>query len=663
MLEQSKPPAPRGRGRVATQSRAATAERVAEPPSESASATATGIDRAIDRTQAWCRVWWSRIHHGTSPWLVAIPDVGPTCEVLLADALFHDLRDDEREAMLAWVRASQHEDGSWRDAAGQPDLSLTCLAWWALVQYGADVDEPALDKALRLVHELGGARRANLTVRLWLAMAGVVPWDWVPAVPAELYLLPEYMPLSPARLSPWARQMVTAFHLLAEGPARIHLVDAGDLLLYGREGEAVPPRLTSPGLAGDLLQAFDKSIKLARSLPRGAVHRRSLARALRWIDASQQANGGWFSVRPTLYGLLALRAAGAHSDDARVRRGLDYLRRARGVVEVECGDREPRRLLAQGLSTRPLAKVARLGMVAGASPGVPIEGVRERLLANEIARPGPWQLRADTATGGWPLEADADSHLDLRTTCSVTEALRSASKIHTGAGASSRASLRRAAEVMLAMQEPDGSFAWFERGEADVPLSHLPWRDADQLNLGKPGDVGRVTLGAMVLRELAALGWRREDDRVAKGLAWLERQLAAQGQDWSVATLTEVVRAAAAQCPSDHPLRRGAEALLRSRQAEDGSFGDEVATARAILALLDAGKPCVQTSRAARYLVARVDQLAASCPSASPDRVPCVANVEQPGFGLSPRLRDPSAGVRDIHVALLAFRTRGGRTE
>lgn len=663
MLDESKPgpattlsagPAVKERVRSKSAARHAVAEQLD---------TNTALDLAIDRTQGWCRVWWSRIHHGTAPWLVAIPDIGPSCEVLLADALFHDLRDDEREGLLAWVRSQQHADGSWHDASGQPDLSLTCLGWWALVQHGDAADAPALDKALRIVHELGGARRANLTVRLWLAMAGVVPWDWVPAVPSELYLLPEYVPLSPARLSPWARQMVTALHLLAEGPARIHLVDASDLLLCGREGEAVPPRLTSPGLAGDLLQAFDKSIKLARTLPRGAFHRRSLARALRWIDAAQQANGGWFSVRPTLYSLLALRAAGALSDDPRVRRGLDYLRRARGLVEL-AGSGE--RVLAQGLSTRPLAKVARLGVVAGPSAGRPLEGVRERLLGSEIARPGPWQLRADAATGGWPLEADADSHLDLRTTCSVIEVLRTTSKSGVASSAaatsSTRASLRRAAEVMLAMQEPDGSFAWFERGEADVPLSHFPWRDADQLNLGRTDDVGRVTLCAMVLRELAGLGWRREDDRVAKGLAWLERQLAAQGTDWSVATLSEVVRAAVAQCASDHPLRCKAEALLRGRQAEDGSFGDEVATARAILALLEGGGACVQTLRAARFLVARVERLAGSC-AGRVDCVPCVANVEQPGFGLSPRLRDPSAGVRDIHAALLAFRARGGRIE
>src|SRR5690606_30052821 len=307
-------------------------------------------------------------------------------------------------------------------------------------------------------------------------------------------------------------------------------------------------RLTTPGLAGDLLQAFDTSIKLARKLPRGAIRRRSLARALTWLEDSQQAHGGWFSTRPTLYSLLALRVVGVTSDDPRLRRGLDYLRRARGIVEVD-----GRELLAQGLTGRPLAKLARLGLAAGASPGEPVEGLRERLLAAEITRPGPWQRRADAPTGGWPEEPEAESHLDVRTTCEVLASLRGART------AATRASMRRAAEVVLAMQEADGSFAWFERGESDVPLSHLPWRDADQLNLGAPDDQSKVMLTAMAVRELAALGWRREDDRIRRALDWLTEAHTLRGHGWSVSTIAELVRATTAQCVLDHSLRVAAE--------------------------------------------------------------------------------------------------------
>ena len=608
-------------------------------------ATAGGpLDAAIERSQAWCQTWWARMH-GPKPWLLAIPDVGPSCEVILADALFHDLQADEREGLLAWIRSQQHHDGSWLGSEGEPDLSLTCLGYWARIQAGDDPESEELAKALRVIHELGGARKANLTVRLWLALSGIVDWDWVPAVPSELYLLPEFAPLSPARLSPWARQMVTALHLLASGPARVHLSDGSELLLYNRSNQPIPPRLTSPGLAGDLLQAFDASIKLARKLPRGAVRRRSLARALRSIEASQQAHGGWFSARPTLYSLLALRVVGVTTDDPRMRRGLDYLRRARGIVEVE-----GRELIAQGLTGRPLAKVARLGLAAGDGPGEPAEGLRERLLAAEIARSGPWQRRADASTGGWPIEADAESHLDLRTTCVLLNGLRGART------AASRASLRRAADIVLAMQEPDGSFARFERGESDVPLSHLPWRDADKLNLGAPEDEGRVVLTAAALRELAVLGWRREDDRIQRALAWLEQAHVLRGHAWSVSTLAEVVRAATAQCVPEHALRKAAERQLRTKQWEDGSFGDELATARALQALIECAEPCAQANRAARHLIRRVGLLARE----RPDDAPVCLDHELPGYGLSPRLSDPSAGSREIHLALLRFRREIG---
>jgi squalene-hopene/tetraprenyl-beta-curcumene cyclase len=598
------------------------------------------LDAALERTRAWCQIWWSRLHV-PEPWLAAIPDIGPSCEVLLADALFHDLEPREREGLLAWIRSQQHEDGSWRDSLGNIDLSLTCLGYWARVQAGEPADSEDLVKALRVIHELGGARRANLTVRLWLAMAGTVDWSWVPAVPSELFLLPDGVPLSPARLSPWAREMVTALHLLAHGPARVHVCEVPELLLYNRNDEPIPPRLTSPGLAGDLLQAFDTTIKLARRLPSGVIRRRSNQRALRWIEDAQQGHGGWFSTRPTIYSLLALRVAGVHSDDTRIRRGLEYLRRARGLVEVHDGD-QPTRVLAQGLTGRPLAKVARLGVAADNDP--------ERLLAAEIAQPGPWQRRADAPIGGWPVEQGAESHLDLHTTCAVLHALRGVRTTAT------RASLRRAAEVALAMQERDGSFARFERGESDVPLSHLPWRDADQLNFGSADDEDRVALTANVLRELAVLGWRREDDRIDRAVRWLERMHAERGHAWSVGTLAAVVRAVAVQCSPQDALRKACERQLRTKQWEDGSFGDELSTARALLALIACGAPCVQAERAARYLVRRVDLLA----SETGGEAPSVPDKRVPGYGLSARLRDPSAGVRDIHAALSSFRREVG---
>lgn len=595
------------------------------------------LDAAIARSGDATRTWWTRCR-ADSPWLLAVPDVGATCEVLLADQLFHDLSEDERGSMLAWIRAEQDESGAWLDLSGRPNLSMTALAWWARAQAGDDPESEDMVMALRAVHELGGAQRASFSVRLWLAIAGLVPWDWLPSIPSEMWLIPQYAPLSPGRISTWARGVLTPYHLLAGAPARLQLFDASQLLLRTKEGTVIPPRLTRDGLAGDLLQAFDRGIKISRKFPRGPIKRIGMTRAQDWVDRAQQEHGGWFSVRPTLLSLLALRVSGAPSDDPRIQSGLAYLRGARGTVASN-GQRQ----VAQGLTQTPLALSARLARAVD-------QDRTSWLVAAEITQSGPWQHRANAPVGGWPHENGAQTYLDLYSTCLVLDSLR-ATRPEKDATPMAWPSMRRAAEVILAMQEADGSFARFERGESDVMLSRFPWRDADQLSAEDPDDRSRVVLAALALRQLAELGRRLEDDRVAKGIEWLNARLALEGRTWDVSTLAAIARCAAAQCPRGHELRRRVDERLRQRQREDGSFGTPVETASALLAMIDLDGTCVQARRAARSLVGAIE---------SSGNLANLGSAPLPGFGLSPRQEDRSAGVREAHLALSRFRKEGG---
>lgn len=532
----------------------------------------------------------------TSPWLLHCPDVGPSCEMLLADRLFHDLTAEEREGLLTFVRRSQDEDGCWKDAQGRPDLSLTALGWWARRQAGDDPQSDSMVRAQRIVHALGGAQRGNFTLRLWLAMAGHVPWSYLPAIPGELFLLPDHVWLSPSRTSPWARGMLTPYYILASAPARLHLSDASPLLLERRPETLVAPRLTRPGLAGDLLQAFDRSVRLARKLPRGAVPRWAGQRAEQRLHAMQQHHGGWFGVQPTLLSLLALRVLGATSNDPRVRRGLDYLRRARGWVLDPQNPAAPP-MLAQGLTTPPLAALARL-----IDAGPQDEAALRWLLAQELTEPGPWQDRADASIGGWPSEAAAGQHLDVLATCEALQALHRIAPASPLAGAA-WASTRRALDVIVAMQEGHGGFARFERGEAQVFMQRFPWTDADLLAFGSPGDAEHVRLSAAALAQLGYTGFRTDDDRVERGVRWLQSQSLDAPALNDTQLLASLAETYAATCSREHPALRDVERRLRGRQREDGSFGSLVDTAAAIRGLLAAGELCVQTIRAARNLV------------------------------------------------------------
>ena len=269
--------------------------------------------------------------------------------------------------------------------------------------------------------------------------------------------------------------------------------------------------------------------------------------------------------------------------------------------------------------------------------------MRERLLAAETHQLGPlaaprrrphrWLVRA---------EPDADAHLDSAPTCSVLHALRGTRTRAT------RASLRRAAEIVLAMQEPDGSFARFERGESTSRSRSCPGATPISSTSATPDDDARVVLTAMVLRELAVLGWRREDDRIASRARVARARAHAPrphlvGRDHR---RRSSARPRPSACPTDALRKVAVEQQLRTKQREDGSFGDDLATARALLAMIECGEPCVQAERAARHLVARVGRLVRE----QADVTPQCADHAVPGYGLSPRLKDPSAGARDIHA-------------
>ncbi len=586
---------------------------------------------AIDRLEATARGWKSRaLAPDTDRWLLEVPDVGPACEVLLADQLFHDLTPAERDGLLAWIRRKQDPaSGAWCGADGVADLSLTALGWWACVQSGDDPQNEPLVRALRVVHGLGGAQRACFQVRLWLAMAGAIPWSWLPAVPTELWLLPSSVALSPARISPWARGMLTPYLLIGHAPARLHLADPSALVLLRNDGKPVAPRLTRPGLAGDLLQAFDRGVKLVRKFPRGYLLDAAVNRAAAVLDSTQQHHGGWFSVRPTLLSLVALRVMGATDDDPRIKGGLGYLRRARGIVTTADGTDA----LAQGLGTTSIRSTTRL------LQAVPDDDAVGWLLRQELCEPGPWQLRADTACGGWPIECDGRQHLDLEATCRALDALAGIEE-HGAHADLAWAAIRRATDVLWGMQEADGSFGRFERGETTAPMRRLPWNDADLLACGEVGDLPHIRLSALALAQLGRKGFGLDDDRVARGLSWLEEWATPELATCDLETLTALAGCAAALCPRNHPFRVSIDRHLRGRQHEDGSFGPAVDTAQALRALLVLDGVCVQARRAARSLVATAGTVAGS---------PCN------GHGLSPDCVDVSAPVTEALLALRSF--------
>jgi len=611
------------------------------PRQHGSDATGT-VDQAHEASAHVLRDWLQRFGASPdpSPLLVSIPDIGPTCELLLADSLLADLDPQERFDMVAWIRDQQREDGAWTNLAGEVDLSLTVFGWWARRQAGDDPHQESMAAARRRVLELGGAQRGNFAVRLWLAMSGTIPWSSLPAVPTALWTPRFSQRPTKSSPSPWAREMLTAYQLLTLAPTRLHVPDADPLLLRDVRGVPITPRIRRSGIPEDLLAIATRSHTFLRQFSSTTADTRAKRACLHRMHDTQQAHGGWFSVRPTLLSLLALRVHGASSKDSRILAGLRYLRRARGWVQYE-GQRH----WAQGIS--------------GPERSVEIE-IRAALGQNQTPdlRHLPLSGEPLPALGSyWPLEPGADRHADLDTTCAAIGALGAGVHGETR-GAESRDYLRQALAAVMDHQRKNGSFGRFEASEITWADTRFPWGDSAQVatSRSRGTDEREIVRTAQAIRALATptANGCSVSDSIKRGITWLEQQFTIGSSQWSTATLCHLARCVASLSKRDHPFRTRVERALRRRQHESGGAGSILETAQMLLALLDLDGPCVQAQRAAFSLSLSI--LRGELISLSHTRLTVHVGL-RPGFGLSPRLRDPSAESRACCLALAAYRS------
>src|SRR2546430_740883 len=125
--------------------------------------------------------------------------------------------DPERIAKLAnYVRRKQLPDGGWSIYPGGPsELNATCKAYFALKLVGDSPKAPHMMRAREVAHQLGGLERSNSYVRFYLALAGALGWEMVPAILPEMMLLPSWFYLNIYEMSSWTRGIVVPMAILS----------------------------------------------------------------------------------------------------------------------------------------------------------------------------------------------------------------------------------------------------------------------------------------------------------------------------------------------------------------------------------------------------------------------------------------------------------------
>src|SRR6185369_6837105 len=191
---------------------------------------------------------------------------------------------------------------------------------------GTPASHPALEKARRFILDRGGLVKAGVFTRIFLAYFGQFPWDGVPAMPAELILLPNWFPINIYEMSSWARGTVVPLLILLATRPSIRIPDdrgIGELYVRPPTPEDYAFRRSPEMLSWhNFFLIVDATLKRLGKIPWKPLRNRALATAADWIVAHQDVNGGWGGIQPAMVNsVMALHALGYPDDHPAVAKG------------------------------------------------------------------------------------------------------------------------------------------------------------------------------------------------------------------------------------------------------------------------------------------------------------------------------------------------------
>src|SRR5450432_3485534 len=122
----------------------------------------------------------------------------------------------------AWQRKAvnhifsmQLPDGGWNIYYGGPsEVNATVKCYLALKLAGVPVTDPRMLRAREVGLNLGGVPRMNTFSKLYLALLGLFPWNYVPTIPCEVILIGKWFHVNFWDMSNWSRGMIVPLSII-----------------------------------------------------------------------------------------------------------------------------------------------------------------------------------------------------------------------------------------------------------------------------------------------------------------------------------------------------------------------------------------------------------------------------------------------------------------
>jgi squalene-hopene/tetraprenyl-beta-curcumene cyclase len=484
---------------------------------------------------------------------------------------------------VAHLFSMQLPDGGWNVYYGGPsEVNATIKAYLALKLAGVPVTDWRMLRARELALNLGGVPRMNTFSKLYLALLGLFPWEFVPTIPCEVLLIGKWFHVNFWDMSNWSRAMLVPLaiinHYKPTRPPKNN-VNLDELYPQGfhERDLALAPDPDTLSWRNFFLW-LDRLHKFAEWFAEIGIHpfrRRALKRAEQWMLERCEGTDGLAAIFPAmLNSLIAMKALGYpdnHPEVLRAERELKKLQHeTRDSVRIEpC--------FSPVWDSAIVAICLRESGIAAEHPA--LLKCAEWLMDREIRFQGDWQYKnpAKVEPSGWVFEFNNKWNPDVDDTAMVLLALR---KIPTGDRQKRDACFQRGLNWMMTFQCKDGGWASFDRDCTKNILEKVPFADHNAMLDPECADIT-----ARILELLGYEGWKTDHPQVKEALDFIRSHQEPDGSwygRWGVNYIYgtwQVLRGMRAlNLDMNQPWLLKGRDWLESVQHEDGGWGERCNT-------------------------------------------------------------------------------------
>ena len=488
----------------------------------------------------------------------------------------------------AWQRkaanhifAKQLLDGGWNIYYGGPsEVNATIKCYLALKLAGVPVTDPRMLRAREVALNLGGVPRMNTFSKLYLALLGLFPWDYVPTIPCEVILIGKWFYVNFNEMSSWSRSMLVPLAIINHfKPTRALKINLNELYPEGIHQRDLalapdPERVTWR----NFFLWLDRLHKFAEWFAENNIHpfrKRALKKAEQWMLERFEGSDGLAAIFPAmLNSLIALKALGYPDDHPQV------IRAEKRLKELEHETEDSVRIEPCFSPEWDTAIVAVCLHESGVSSDDPVlKRATDWLINKEIRFRGDWQYKnpAKVEPSGWVFEFENKWNPDVDDTAMVLLALR---KVPTDNPQKRDECFQRGLKWMLTFQCKDGGWAAFDRDCTKGVLEKVPFADHNAMLDPECADIT-----ARILELLGYEGYSVQHPQVQRALRYVQERQEEDGSwygRWGVNYIYgtwQVLRGLRAlNLDMNQPWLLKARDWLESVQHEDGGWGERCNT-------------------------------------------------------------------------------------